>query len=71
MEFASEMVIKATLLDMKRTEVPVTLRPDGRDRPPHLHPLRDGWRHLRYITDVEPVWPILRARPVFRDLGRA
>jgi hypothetical protein len=54
MEFASEMVIKATLLDLKRTEVPVTLRPDGRDRPPHLHPLRDGWRHLRYILMLSP-----------------
>jgi glycosyltransferase involved in cell wall biosynthesis len=56
MEFASEMVIKATLLDVKRTEVPVTLYPDGRDRPPHLRPWRDGWRHLRYIVMLSPYW---------------
>ncbi|MAU11474.1 MAG: family 2 glycosyl transferase [Anaerolineaceae bacterium] len=56
MEFASEMVIKATLLDLRRTETPVTLRPDGRDRPPHLRPFRDGWRHLRYIFMLSPSW---------------
>jgi glycosyltransferase involved in cell wall biosynthesis len=49
MEFASEMVIKATLLRMRITEVPTTLKPDGRDRPPHLRPWRDGWRHLRFM----------------------
>lgn len=56
MEFASEMVIKATLLDIKRTEVPITLRPDGRDRAPHLRPFRDGWRHLRYLLMLSPMW---------------
>jgi hypothetical protein len=54
MEFASEMVIKATLLRMRVTEVPTTLRPDGRDRPPHLRPWRDGWRHLRFMLLYNP-----------------
>ena len=56
MEFASEMVIKATLLHMKICEVPTTLSPDGRDRPPHLRPWRDGWRHLRFMSLYSPKW---------------
>jgi glycosyl transferase family 2 len=56
MEYASEMVIKAALLDCRRTEVPVVLSPDGRDRPPHLKPFRDGWRHLRYLIMLSPAW---------------
>jgi len=56
MEFASEMVIKAALLGCKRCEVPIVLRPDGRDRPPHLRPFRDGWRHLRYLIMLSPAW---------------
>ncbi len=56
MEFASEMVIKATLLGMKVTEVPTTLSPDGRSRPPHLKPWRDGWRHLRFMLLFSPKW---------------
>jgi len=55
MEFASEMVVKAALLDLKRTEVPVTLHPDGRDRPPHLRPWRDGWRHLKFLLTLSPL----------------
>jgi glycosyltransferase involved in cell wall biosynthesis len=55
MEFASEILIKATLLGQRRTEVPITLRPDGRGRPPHLRPFRDGWRHLRYLMMLSPV----------------
>lgn len=55
MEYASEMVIKARLLGCRCAEVPVVLRPDGRGRPPHLNPLRDGWRHLRYIIMLSPV----------------
>ena len=55
MEFASEMLIKATLLGQRRTEVPITLHPDGRGRPPHLRPFRDGWRHLRYLMMLSPV----------------
>src|SRR5882724_4275946 len=56
MEFASEMVIKAALLGLRRTEVPITLRPDGRGRPPHLRPWRDGWRGLRYLLMLSPGW---------------
>ena len=56
MEYASEMVIKATLLHMKVAEVPTTLDPDGRSRPPHLRPWRDGWRHLRFMALYSPKW---------------
>lgn len=56
MEFASEMVIKATLKGLKIAEVPVTLRKDGRSRPPHLKPWRDGWRHLRFMLLFSPRW---------------
>jgi glycosyltransferase involved in cell wall biosynthesis len=49
MEFASEMVVKATLKKLKMTEVPIQLYPDGRSRRPHLRPWRDGWRHLRLL----------------------
>ncbi len=54
MEFASEMVIKATLKGCKIAEVPATLARDLRDRPPHLRPWRDGWRHLRYLLMLSP-----------------
>jgi hypothetical protein len=59
MEFASEMVIKATLKRMRIAEVPTTLSPDGRDRPPHLRPWRDGWRHLRFMLLYSPNWLFL------------
>ncbi len=59
MEFASEMVIKASLQRMKITEVPVTLSPDGRSRPPHLRTWRDGWRHLRFMLLFSPRWLFL------------
>lgn len=59
MEFASEMVVKATLHGLKTTEVPATLHPDGRDRPPHLRPWRDGWRHLRFLLLYSPRWLFL------------
>jgi len=59
MEFASEMVIKATLLNMRIEEVPTTLSKDGRDRPPHLRPLRDGWRHFRFMLLYSPRWLFL------------
>lgn len=56
MEFASEMVVKSALLDLRRTEVPVTLHPDGRDRAPHLRPWRDGWRHVKFLLTLCPLW---------------
>lgn len=59
MEFASEMVIKSTFNQLKIGEVPVTLRPDGRSRPPHLKPWRDGWRHLRFMLLFSPRWLFL------------
>jgi glycosyltransferase involved in cell wall biosynthesis len=59
MEFASEMVIKATLMKMKIVEVPTTLSPDGRSRPPHLRPYKDGWRHLRFMLLFSPDWLFL------------
>src|SRR5205814_4026765 len=59
MEFASEMVIKASLKGMRVTEVPVVLHPDGRSRPPHLRTWRDGWRHLRFMLLFSPRWLFL------------
>jgi glycosyltransferase involved in cell wall biosynthesis len=56
MEFASEMVIKASLLKLRISEHPITLHPDRRGRPPHLRPWRDGWRHLRYLFMLSPAW---------------
>ena len=56
MEFASEMIIKATLLNMRVAEVPTTLSVDGRSRRPHLRPYRDGWRHLRFMLLFSPNW---------------
>lgn len=59
MEFASEMVVKASLLNMRVCEVPTTLSPDGRGRPPHLRRWRDGWRHLRFMLLYSPRWLFL------------
>ena len=56
MEFASEMVVKATLAGQRVTEVPTTLKKDGRSRPPHLRSWRDGWRHLRFLLLFSPRW---------------
>jgi len=56
MEFASEMVVKASLAGLRMTEVPTTLSPDGRSRPPHLRSWRDGWRHLRFLLLYSPRW---------------
>ncbi|MGA2831997.1 MAG: glycosyltransferase family 2 protein [Terracidiphilus sp.] len=71
MEFASEMVIKAKLMGMKMTEVPTTLRPDGRSRPPHLLPYRDGWRHLRFMLLHSPRWLFLYPGSLLILLGLA
>jgi glycosyltransferase involved in cell wall biosynthesis len=59
MEFASEMVIKATLMGLRIAEVPTTLSPDRRGRPPHLRTWRDGWRHLRFMLLYSPRWLFL------------
>jgi glycosyltransferase involved in cell wall biosynthesis len=69
MEFASEMVIKATLRKFKITEVPITLYPDGRSRPPHLKPWRDGWRHLRFMLLYSPRWLFLVPGLLLSALG--
>jgi hypothetical protein len=61
MEFASENIIKASLLGARMTEVPITLRPDGRvSHPPHLRTFRDGWRHLRFYLMYSPRWLFLQ-----------
>jgi glycosyltransferase involved in cell wall biosynthesis len=61
MEFASEMVIKAALIGLKITEIPITLHQDGRSGTPHLRSFRDGWRHLRFMLLHSPthlyMWP--------------
>jgi len=59
MEYASEMVIKATLAGLRISEVPIQLHPDGRSRPPHLRSWRDGWRHLRFMLLFSPRWLFL------------
>jgi hypothetical protein len=56
MEFASEMVVKASLAKLKMSEAPTTLSPDGRTRAPHLKTWRDGWRHLRFLLLHSPKW---------------
>ena len=59
MEFATEMVVKATVLRLRIAEVPTTLSPDGRSRPPHLRTWRDGWRTLRFFLLYSPRWLFL------------
>jgi hypothetical protein len=59
MEFASELVVKATLFGLRISEVPVSLSKDGRSRPPHLRSWRDGWRHLRFLLLYSPRWLFL------------
>jgi glycosyltransferase involved in cell wall biosynthesis len=59
MEFASEMLVKATLSGLRVAEVPTTLKPDGRSRAPHLRSFRDGWRHLRFLLLFSPRWLFL------------
>lgn len=59
MEFASEMVVKASLMGLRISEVPTTLKKDGRSRPPHLRTWRDGWRHLRFLLMYSPRWLFL------------
>ena len=59
MEFASEMVVKSRLNNLSITEVPTTLKKDGRSRKPHLKTWSDGWRHLRFLMLYAPNWVFL------------
>jgi glycosyltransferase involved in cell wall biosynthesis len=59
MEFALEMIVKSTINGLRITEVPTTLSPDGRERPPHLRSWRDGWRSLRFFLMLSPEWLFL------------
>jgi glycosyltransferase involved in cell wall biosynthesis len=69
MEFASEMVVKATLQHLRIAEVPTTLSPDGRTRAPHLRSWRDGWRHLRFLLLYSPRWLFLFPGALLMLLG--
>ncbi|MCA3019454.1 MAG: glycosyltransferase family 2 protein [Rhodocyclaceae bacterium] len=69
MEFASEMIVKATLAGYNIAEVPTILHPDGRSRPPHLRSWRDGWRHLRFLLMMSPRWLLLYPGCVLLGLG--
>lgn len=71
MEFASEMVVKASLHRLRVCEVPTTLSPDGRSRPPHLRSWRDGWRHLRFLLMMSPRWLLLYPGLALLSLGGA
>ena len=69
MEFASEMVVKATIRKLRITEVPTTLSKDGRSRPPHLRSWRDGWRHLRFLLLFSPRWVFLYSGLIMLGIG--
>lgn len=71
MEFASEMVVRAALEKLRVREVPTTLSPDGRSRPPHLRTWRDGWRHLKFLLIYSPRWLFLYPGCVLLALGAA
>jgi hypothetical protein len=71
MEFASEMVVRASLAELRIREVPTVLRPDGRTRTPHLRTWRDGWRHLRFLLAFSPRWLLLYPSMLFQAVGLA
>jgi len=71
MEFASEMVVKATVYGLRICEVPVVLYPDGRGRSPHLRSWRDGWRHLRFMLLYSPRWLFLYPGVILMAAGLA
>ncbi len=71
MEFAIEMVIKATLLGLRVGEVPTTLSPDGRSRPPHLRTWLDGWRTVRFMLLYSPRWLFLYPGALLMLVGAA
>ena len=67
----AEMIVKATLLGMKVSEIPTKQLPDGRDRPPHLRTWLDGWRHLRFLLMYSPRWLFLYPGTTLILLGSA
>ncbi len=69
MEFATEMIAKAAARRLKIEQVPITLRPDGRSRPPHLQTWRDGWRHLRFMLTLSPRWTLFIPGSLLFSLG--
>ncbi len=69
MEFASEMLIQASRAGLRITEVPITFHPDQRGRPPHLHPIRDGWRHLKLMLTYSPTVLFLIPGGMLMGLG--
>ena len=71
MEFASEMVVKATLHNLRIAEVPTTLSPNGRNRPPNLRSWQDGWRHLRFLLLYSPLWLSLYPGALLMLIGLA
>jgi glycosyltransferase involved in cell wall biosynthesis len=71
MEFASEMIVRATVEGLRIAEVPATLSPAGRTRPPHLRAMRDGWRHLRFLLLFSPRWLFLYPGAILMLVGLA
>lgn len=69
MEFASELVVKSAVHGLRIAEVPITLRKDGRGRPPHLRTWRDGWRHLRFLLTLSPRWSLFVPGAVLALMG--
>ena len=69
MEFASELVVRASLAGYSIVEVPTTLKKDGRSRPPHLRTWRDGWRHLRFLLVLSPERTLVQPGFVLAGLG--
>ena len=69
MEFASEMVVRSSLAGLRMDEVPTTLKPDGRSRPPHLRSWRDGWRHLKFLLMYNPRWLFFIPGSILIGLG--
>ncbi len=68
-EFSPEMVVKAVRHHLRMTEVPITVKPDDRDRPPHLRTIPDGWRHLTFLLMCSPTWLFIIPGMVLLALG--
>jgi hypothetical protein len=70
MEFATEMIIKASLRGARIDEIPITLHPDGRkSHAPHLKTFRDGWRTLRFFLMCSPKWLFLIPGIILTAMG--